>query len=71
MSINTPKEYGYIDYAVLQQEDRPNHFTVVEEWTSKNALDTHNMAAHTHAFREKLSPMLGALYDERLYNELN
>jgi len=71
MSIDTAKDYGNIDYEVLQQESRANHFTVVEEWTSRKALDAHTMAAHTRAFRERLSPMVGALYDERLYNQLN
>jgi quinol monooxygenase YgiN len=71
MSIDTSKDYGNIDYEVLQQENRGNHFTVVEEWTSRQALDTHTMASHTRAFRESLSPRVGALYDERVYNELN
>jgi hypothetical protein len=34
-------------------------------------LDAHVIAAHTRAFRERLSPMVGALYDERIYNDLN
>jgi hypothetical protein len=29
------------------------------------------MAAHTRAFREKISPVAGALYDERIYKALN
>jgi hypothetical protein len=29
------------------------------------------MAAHTRAFRERLSPIAGALYDERFYSALN
>lgn len=66
-----PKDYGNIDYEVLQQENRMNHFTVVEEWTNRKALDAHGTGAQTRAFRERLSPMLGALYDERFYNELN
>lgn len=52
-------------------ENRANYFTVAEEWASKKALDAHSVAAHTRAFRERLSPMVGALYDERIYNELN
>jgi quinol monooxygenase YgiN len=71
MSIDIKKDYGNIDYEVLQQENRANHFTVAEEWASRKALDAHAMAAHTRAFRERLSPMAGALYDERFYNELN
>ena len=69
MSIDISKDYGNVDYEVLQQESRGNHFTVVEEWMSRKALDAHTVAAHTRAFRERLAPMLGALYDERLYNE--
>jgi quinol monooxygenase YgiN len=70
MSVETAKDYGNICYEVLQQADRANHFTVVEEWTSKKAHDAHVETAHTRAFREGLSAMLGALYDERLYNKL-
>jgi hypothetical protein len=29
------------------------------------------MAAHTRAFREKLMPIAGALYDERFYKALS
>lgn len=70
MSIDISKDYGEIDYEVLQQENRGNHFTVVEEWTNRKTLDAHSMAVHTRAFRENLSPMLGALYDERFYSAL-
>lgn len=71
MSVETAKDYGNISYEVLQQANRGNHLTVVEEWTSKKAHDEHVLAAHTRAFREGLSPMQGALYDERLYNKVD
>jgi quinol monooxygenase YgiN len=71
MSIATAKEPGNISYEVLQQGNRPNHFTVVEAWSSREALDAHAMAAHTRAFREKLAPIGGALYDERFYKALS
>jgi hypothetical protein len=29
------------------------------------------MAEHTRQFRDKLGPMVGALYDERLYRALD
>ena len=70
MSIDTAKNSGNIAYQVLVQDGRSNHFTVVEAWSSKAALDAHAMAAHTRIFREKLSPLAGALYDERLYTKL-
>jgi quinol monooxygenase YgiN len=56
---------------VVQQTNRPNHFTVVEVWRDRAAFDAHGMAAHTRRFREQLAPMSGALYDERLYAILN
>jgi quinol monooxygenase YgiN len=69
-SVDTSKDHGNISYEVLQQAERPNHFTLVEEWTSRKALDSHIMAAHTRAFRQRLAPMAGALYDQRFYKEL-
>jgi quinol monooxygenase YgiN len=71
MSVDTASEAGNISYEVLQQANRGNHFTVVEAWTNRKALDAHAMAAHTRAFREKISPVAGALYDERIYKALD
>jgi quinol monooxygenase YgiN len=71
MSTDTPKDAGNVTYNVLQQQNRANHFTVFETWTDNEALDGHAMAAHTRAFREKLAPMAGALYDERFYREVS
>jgi len=67
MSVDTPKDAGSIGYTVLQQANRANHFAVFEGWANRKALDGHAEAAHTRAFRERLSPMAGALYDERFY----
>jgi quinol monooxygenase YgiN len=71
MRADTPKDAGNLRYDVLQQPNRLNHFTVVETWANPEGLDGHAMAAHTRAFREKLSPMAGALYDERFYSALD
>jgi quinol monooxygenase YgiN len=71
MSVDTASDAGNISYEALQQANRGNHFTVIEAWTNRNALDAHAMAAHTRAFREKISPVAGALYDERIYKALN
>jgi quinol monooxygenase YgiN len=61
------KEAGNLRFEVQQQGNRPNHFTVVELWADQKAYDAHVMAPHTRQFRDKLGPMSGALYDERLY----
>jgi quinol monooxygenase YgiN len=64
------KEDGNLRFDVVQQTNRPNHFTVVEAWKNRKAFEAHTMEAHTRGFRDKLAPMSGALYDERLYRRL-
>lgn len=64
------KEAGVARFDVVQQDSRPNHFTVIEAWRDPAAHDAHITAAHTREFRRKLTPMSGALYDERLYRRL-
>jgi quinol monooxygenase YgiN len=61
------KDNGNQRFEVQQQTNRPNHFTVVEAWKDKKAYDTSRSADAQRQFRDKLGPMLGALYDERLY----
>jgi quinol monooxygenase YgiN len=58
-------------FEVQQQSSRPNHFTVVEVWKDKKAYDGSRSADPQRQFRDKLGPMLGALYDERLYQVIN
>jgi quinol monooxygenase YgiN len=43
---------------------------VVEIWKNQSAYDAHITAAHTKKFRDQLTPMSGALYDERLYRAI-
>jgi quinol monooxygenase YgiN len=64
------KEAGVLRFDVVQQDSRPNHFTVIEVWRHKGAYDAHITAGHTRDFRRKLTPMSGALYDERIYQRL-
>lgn len=64
------KEPGAVRFEAWQQNNRGNHFTVTEIWKSRAAIDGHIVSAATKEFREKLGPMSGALYDERLYRGL-
>jgi quinol monooxygenase YgiN len=64
------KEPGSLRFEAWQQDNRTNHFTVSETWKDRGALDAHRFDANTRAFREKLAPMLGALYDMRIYTNL-
>ena len=61
------KDDGNLRYDVLQWDGHPNHFTLVEAWRDRKAFDASAAASHTKQFRQKLMPLEGALYDERLY----
>ena len=58
-------------FDVWQQTSRPNHFTVVEAWKDQKAYDARGTAEPQRTFRAKLGPMLGALYDERIYRSVD
>jgi quinol monooxygenase YgiN len=62
---------GNLRFEAVTQVNRQNHFTVIELWRDRRAADVHSMAATTRAFRDKLGPASGALYDERFYSVLN
>ena len=62
---------GNLRFDGLTQTSRPNHMTVIEVWKDPRSADGHAMAPHTMQFREKLSPMSGSLYDERLYKTMD
>ena len=65
------QEPGNLRFEALTQTNRQNHFTVIEGWASRDAAQAHGMNAATRAFREKIAPAIGALYDERLYKALD
>jgi quinol monooxygenase YgiN len=57
-------------FDIWQQSNRLNHFTMIEIWKDKAALDAHGVVAGTREFRENVGRMLGALYDDRRYRNL-
>ncbi len=61
---------GNLSFDVLQVDGHSNHFTLVEGWRDRHAFDASLMTASTRDFRQKLTPLEGALYDERLYRAL-
>jgi quinol monooxygenase YgiN len=63
-------DQGSVRFEVLRDPDRLNHFTIVEVWRSRQDFESHLAASHTRAFREKLQPMLGSPFDERLHKLL-
>jgi quinol monooxygenase YgiN len=66
-AADSRKDDGSVRFEVLLDVARSNHFTLVEVWQSKPAFDAHSSSAHTRQVREKIGPMIGAPFDERLY----
>ncbi len=65
------KDDGNLRYDVVQWEGHPNHFTLVEVWRDRKAFDASVTTPHNKEFRGKLTPLEGALYDERLYQAVH
>lgn len=61
------KDAGAVRYEIIVEPSRRNHLTIVSVWQSRQAFDKHLALPHTRTFREKLQPMLGSLFDERLH----
>ncbi len=62
---------GNLRFDVFQQNaPRLNHFTIISVWNDERAFALHEANAQTRLFREALGPMLGALYDERIYRQI-
>jgi quinol monooxygenase YgiN len=64
------KSPGNFWFDVLQVVGHPNHFTLLQGWRDRKAFAESLMTASVRTFREKLTPLEGALYDERLYQGL-
>src|SRR3979409_632167 len=77
LADDSRKDDGNLRFEALTQTNRQNHFTVIEirttgenpltwieSWRSRKTADAHSMNAKTRAFRDKLAPASGALYDQ-------
>jgi len=62
---------GVQTFALLSQTPTANHFQLVETFANLKAFDAHVSAQHTVDFRFGIDPLLGAPYDERLYQFVN
>jgi quinol monooxygenase YgiN len=58
---------GNVKAEVLQRNERPGHFVVIEEWRDDASWKNHRQSAHATQFQEKLKPLRVAPYDERMH----
>ena len=61
---------GNLLLEAVQRIGQPNHFVLLESWTSLEDQQSHRDSDRTAAFREALAPLLYSPYDERLHIEL-
>jgi quinol monooxygenase YgiN len=62
---------GNLRFAAWQQANRPNHFNIVAVWSSRTKLNDFAASAAARAFRTSVGPLIGSLYDERLYRRID
>jgi quinol monooxygenase YgiN len=65
------RDDGNLRFDVLQHTMRANHFTIIEAWRDRSALDAHAAAAHTRQYRDEFGPMAGSPLDERVFEHLD
>src|SRR5580704_10658791 len=51
-AVDSRKDKGAVSVEGLVQDGRPNHFTIVEVWQSREAFEAHAGLAHSHEFRD-------------------
>ena len=66
-AVDSAKDPGSVRFELLREPNRVNHFTIVEVWQNREAFETHLTLPHSKAFREKIQPLLGSPFDERLH----
>lgn len=67
----TRKETGCIQYDLCQNQDDPTDFTFVEEWTTKEALETHLANDHIQLAIQQIDGLVVHKPDIRIYNQIS
>jgi quinol monooxygenase YgiN len=57
---------GNLRFEAWQQTNRPNHFNLVEVWSSRTGFDDFTAGAAAREYRATVGPLIGSPYDERL-----
>jgi quinol monooxygenase YgiN len=61
LADDSRKDGGSQRFDAVIQDERPNHFHLIEAWSDRKAREAHALTDHTKAFRAKLVPYEGAL----------
>jgi quinol monooxygenase YgiN len=64
------KADGSVRFEIFQRRERPHHFAIIEAWKDTAAFEASLASAPRKKFRDDLSPLLAAGYDERPHSGL-
>ena len=64
---DSKKDSGAVRIELVREPNRLNHFALIEVWRSRKDFEAHLDVAHSVAFRNKIQPILGGPFDERLH----
>jgi quinol monooxygenase YgiN len=67
----TRKEPGCLSYELMQNNEDPTDFTLIEEWQSNTALESHFATKHFKDALVKLPDLVAAEPDIRKYHLLS
>ena len=66
------KGEGNLRYDVVSEISVPtNYMTVFAAWKNRKAFDDYEMSSYARQFRNKVGPLLGSPFDDRLYTAIN
>ena len=67
----TRKEPGCLSYELLQNNEDPTEFTLIEEWQNNTALESHFATKHFKDALVKLPNLVAAEPDIRRYHRVS
>jgi len=70
LAESSRKDSGNLRFDVAFQKNRTNHFKIIEVWKDQKSDEAHEVTAHAKEFRNVLTPLSGAMYDQRWYKAL-
>ena len=66
----TRKEFGCLNYDLHQSPEEPAKFLFYENWTSKDALDTHLQSAHVKALLPQVDDLCVAFPEIKIWEKI-
>jgi quinol monooxygenase YgiN len=62
---------GALGYEVAVQDQKPNHFSLLEKWKNRAAYEAYTATAPAEDLRRQLADLIGAPFDDRFYERVN